>query len=184
MNYIKHIFWNTEQVRIRTGYRALIEFLLKYLFSIGFGFGLFYFIPNIKLDPNIPLWLMTIYGIFIRLLPAIISVWLTGFLLDRRSFVEFGFHLNNSWRNDFFFGLGLGALLMTFIFAIEYSSGWVTIRDTFYTIKPGQLFVVPFLVLTVVFVCVGIGEEIISRGYLIKNFAEGFNFTRINCNSD
>lgn len=175
MNYSKFAFWNADQLRLRTGYRIVIEYLFKYLFSLGLGFMLLSLVPGIKLDANIPLSLLTIYGITIRLFPYVISVWLTGFLFDRRSFADFGFHFSISWRNDFLFGLALGSLLMTFIFVVEYSFRWITISSTFYSNHPGQSFILPFLVLILVFVCVGVGEEIFSRGYLIKNFAEGFN---------
>ena len=176
MNYFKFAFWNTDQLRLRTGYRIVIEYLFKYLFSFGLGFILVSFVPGIKLDANIPFSLLTIYGITIRLFPYVFSVWLTGFLFDKRSFADFGFHFSIPWRNYFLFGLALGSFLMTFIFVVEYSFRWITISSTFYSNHPGQSFIVPFLVLTLVFVCVGVGEEIFSRGYLIKNFAEGFNF--------
>jgi uncharacterized protein len=150
MRRIKFIFWNSEQVRIRAGYRITTQLSLKLLLSIGFGYGFLCLIPNIKLDPGIPLWEFSIYGIVIRLLPPLISVWLAGLLTDKRSFAEFGFHFSDKWGRDFLFGLGLGSFL-----------------------------VLPFLVFILIFTCVGIGEEIISRGYLIKNLSEGFNLKRI-----
>jgi uncharacterized protein len=61
------------------------------------------------------------------LLGALLSVWLAGRFLDRRPFADFGFHLNARWWLDLFFGLALGALLMTAVFLTELVLGWVKV---------------------------------------------------------
>ena len=109
-------------------------------------------------------------------LPAVfIALWVAGKLLDRRPLKDFGFHLNGGWFLDLGFGLALGAGLMTAIFLVQLSAGWVTVTDTFETARPGASFGLAILAPIVAFLSVGIYEEALSRGYLLRNVAEGLN---------
>ena len=110
------------------------------------------------------------------LLGALLSVWLAGRLLDRRPFADFGFHLNAGWWLDLFFGLALGALLMTAVFLTELVLGWVKVTGVFESLVPGAPFWLAILIPAVLFLCVGFYEELISRGYQLRNAAEGLNF--------
>jgi uncharacterized protein len=108
------------------------------------------------------------------LVAAIVTVWLAGRFLDRRSFSEFGFRLGAGWWLDLFFGMVLGALLMTAVFLIELGLGWVEVAGSFET-QGGALFVISMLLPVATFLCVGISEETVFRGYQLKNAAEGLN---------
>ena len=109
------------------------------------------------------------------LVVAIMTVWLAGRFLDRRSFPEFGFRLGARWWLDLLFGMVLGALLMTAIFLVELGLGWVRVTGAFET-HGGAPFVISILFPAASFVCVGISEEMVSRGYQLKNAAEGLNY--------
>jgi membrane protease YdiL (CAAX protease family) len=102
---------------------------------------------------------------------ALLTVWLAGRLLDRRPFVGFGLHFGGAWWADFAFGLGLGAALMTTIFGVQRALGWVSVTESF--VSPGTGFLMGLFPPLVIFVCVGISEELISRGYQLRNGAEG-----------
>jgi membrane protease YdiL (CAAX protease family) len=108
------------------------------------------------------------------LVAAIVTVCLAGRFLDRRSFSEFGFRLGAGWWLDLFFGMVLGALLMTAVFLIELGLGWVEVAGSFET-QGGALFVISMLLPVATFLCVGISEETVFRGYQLKNAAEGLN---------
>ena len=109
------------------------------------------------------------------LMGVLLSVWLAGRLLDRRPFADFGFHLNGGWWLDFFFGMALGALLMTAVFLVELGLGWIKTTGAFESGLPGAPFWVAILVPAAFFLCVGIYEELLSRGYQLRNAAEGLN---------
>jgi membrane protease YdiL (CAAX protease family) len=113
------------------------------------------------------------------LMGAVLSVWLAGRFLDRRRFADFGFHLSGGWWLDLFFGMALGALLMTGVFLIQLSLGWVVVTGTLESRLPGTPFWLAILVPVAVFLCVGFYEELISRGYQLRNAAEGLNFPNI-----
>jgi uncharacterized protein len=110
------------------------------------------------------------------LVGVLLSVWLAGRLLDRRPFADFGFRLDGGWWLDLLFGMALGALLMTAVFLVELGLGWVTITGALETFMPGAPFWLAMLVPATVFLCVGIYEELLSRGYQLRNVAEGLNF--------
>jgi uncharacterized protein len=112
------------------------------------------------------------------LVVAILTVWLAGRFLDRRPFSAFGFHLGAGWWLDLFFGMVLGALLMTAVFLIELGLGWVEVTGSFEA-QGGAPFVISMLFPVVTFLCVGISEETVFRGYQLKNAAEGLNYASL-----
>jgi len=105
------------------------------------------------------------------LLVMLLTFWVAGRFLDRRSFKDFGFHVDVAWWRDLAFGLALGALLMVLIFGAELAAGWVTITGTLQSLESG----VGMVQGLALFICVGIYEEMFSRGYHLRNMAEGLN---------
>jgi membrane protease YdiL (CAAX protease family) len=106
------------------------------------------------------------------LVGAMLSVWVAGRFLDRRSFSDFGFHLGAGWWLDLLFGMFLGGLLMSTIFFVELGLGWVEVVGAFETFGTGVSILLPI----VMCLCVGIYEETVFRGYQLKNGAEGLNY--------
>lgn len=174
MHVILKIFWNSEQARIRSGYRLFI-LVAAYTFA-GKGFEYFLGIVThpIEFTSDAPLWFFLILAIVI-LLTGLISVWFIGRFLDRRSFKDFGFEFDRQWWLDLSFGIVLGIILITLIFITELSFGWIKIEEVFYTSTPNQFFILPGLTFLFIFLCVAVSEELVSRGYLLKNLAEGLN---------
>ncbi len=178
MAVIKAFFWNTQERRLRAFWRLLIFSLLLLLITL---------ITSIILGLLLQLFNGTVAdfaGAFamqtvLALAVTILSMWLAARFLDRRPFADFGFHLSRSWFVDLGFGLLLGALLMTGIFLIEWAAGWLTVRDTFYTDDPSQPFATAIFVPLLLFLGVGIYEEMLLRGYVLHNLAEGLNIGRI-----
>ncbi|MGB3682341.1 MAG: type II CAAX endopeptidase family protein [Rubrobacteraceae bacterium] len=114
-------------------------------------------------------------GIAASMAAVFLSVWLAGRFMDRRPFRDFGFHLDGGWWLDLLFGLLLGAALMTVIFLVELASGWVTVTGSFRSLVPGVPFVPVILLPLAAFLFVGIYEELMYRGYQLRNIAEGLN---------
>ncbi len=114
-------------------------------------------------------------GSVAALMVVLLSVWLAGRFIDRRSFADFGFHLGGGWWLDLLFGMALGAFLMTGIFLVELGMGWITINAAFRSLVPGTPFAIAILLPATVFLCVGFYEELLARGYQLRNAAEGLN---------
>jgi membrane protease YdiL (CAAX protease family) len=64
---------------------------------------------------------------------------------------------------------------MTSIFLAERAAGWVTIAGMFRQGDSGLPFAIAILAPLFLFLCVGVYEELLARGYLLRNLAEGFN---------
>lgn len=177
------VFWNGEEHRFRAFWRIILFFFLLtaltapsiLILSLGGPF-MFQFVP---------------------LLATIGALWIAGRILDRRTLGDFGLHINRSWLIDLGFGLVLGALLMSIVFGVELLLGWITIIDTYsyrvyanttldqlfswisFATPSSNLLWVAFLFAVTGFLSVGIYEEMISRGYLLRNMAEGFQIGKI-----
>jgi membrane protease YdiL (CAAX protease family) len=104
------------------------------------------------------------------------SVYLAGRFLDRRWFRDFGFRFDRDWWVDLGFGLGLGAVLMTGVFVVELLAGWITVRELFFIARADFAFWPWFAWGFVTFAAVGVYEELLFRGYLITNIAEGLTW--------
>ncbi len=109
------------------------------------------------------------------LIGVLLSVWLAGRFLDRRPFADFGFHMSGGWWLDLCFGMTLGALLMSAIFLVELGFGWITVTGALHSLVPGTPFALAILIPATLFLCVGVYEELLFRGYQLRNAAEGLN---------
>ncbi len=196
MTLIRSIFWNSEQRRPRTLWRVISQLVLLLVvllvLQIGLGMvavgavlaGLELNIDQIA-DPQAIQQLMVEAPVLVTALQLsltvsiTLSVWLSGRLLDRRPFADFGFGLSRDWWVDLAFGLFQGAVLMLVIFVIQLAAGWVTVTDTFSTREPGAVFALAILPPLVTFLAVGFHEELFSRGYQLQNLAEGLNWSFI-----
>ena len=106
---------------------------------------------------------------------VLLSTWFAGRFLDRRAFKDFGLDLDAGWVLDLFFGMALGAALMSSVFFLQVSFGWVSISNTFEPTVPGVHFWIALLLPIVIFLCAGVSEEVLFRGYQLRNAAEGLN---------
>ncbi len=117
-----------------------------------------------------------LFGGLASLTAIFISVFVVGRFLDRRPVADFGFHLNGGWFVNLGFGMFLGAFLMTGIFLLQLLLGWISVSDTFVVVGSGKSFILAILLPIGIFLCVGIYEEAFSRGYQLRNVAEGLNY--------
>ena len=165
------IFWNGEERRIRALWRVVT------LILVVTGSGLA--IRATGLLPERGTREFFLVGSVLRLVLALLAVWLVGWFVDRRPFRDFGFSMDRAWWADLAFGLGLGVVLMTGVFLVEWALGWVEVTGTFRTPAEQPSFALAILMPAVLFLGVGILEELLARGYLLRNVAEGLGFPRL-----
>lgn len=187
-----NIFYNREERRVRAPWRLLIQMLVFLGSSVVTGFILGIALMVISLvRGDTSLDMTTLDNLFSYPLARIISavssllfMWISYLVasrwLDHRPIRDFGFHLNRRWWEDFGFGLFLGAVLMAFIYVVEVAAGWVTVTGTMQSKLPGVGFWDALIASLIAFICVGIYEEMFSRGYQLRNLAEGLNFKSSN----
>jgi len=192
----KGIFWNGDEKRLRSFWRltiqgvawvALVVILqaiietIAILIAVAEGTISQEMLSNLTILERLLLRSpLVVLGLkFSELLVTLGTVWLAGRLLDRRRFVDFGFRFDKNWWIDLGFGLFLGAFSFALIFAVERAAGWLTVTGTFVTRNPSVPFPITILLPLLIFIMVGIEEELFSRGYQLTNLAEGLNWKRI-----
>ncbi len=173
--------WNPQEGRFRAAWRLVLQYALWVFTAVL----LYRFLGDpltsllSRTAPDLQAVSGQIVRFSLRLVAALVSTWIAARYVDRRLFRDLGMNLDAHWWYDLAFGLVLGAVLMTLVFTIEYSLGWISIRERFAVAPPGGVpFVVALTGPIVAFIVVGISEEILSRGYQLRNMAEGFNIGR------
>lgn len=171
MNLVKmlsSIFWNKEERRLRMFWRmniysVFLAFLIV-LFSVVLG------ISNILSN--------TFRLSFIVLIGVLISIVIIGKWVDRRRIRDFGIIPSPTWWKEFFFGLGLGSVLMGLIFGIAWLTGSLNIEGYFQGTQQ-TAFLPGFFRALGFYFAVGIYEEVMLRGYILVNLAEGLNLKNV-----
>lgn len=177
------VFWNRDEGRLRAGWRIFLQALLAALL----GVALIVLIAE-------PLTALHRRGLFLsgheraaydRVINMIVGPLLTlcivgsvvfaARVLDRRSVRDFGIRFDRAWWSSLALGLSLGGFLMATVFAIEYWAGWIDITNTLAVTVPGVSLLLALSFSVVKVLCVGIYEEVVMRGYLLRNLAEGTN---------
>jgi membrane protease YdiL (CAAX protease family) len=160
------LFWNTAERRLRAGYRLLIQIVVTFVLIIAMVVALSPLLGNEKPPTYVMMMLGTLQQVVVMT-----TVILACLFLDRRWIRSLGMKFNGRWWTDFFAGFFIAAAMMGLIFAIELQLGWITLSDE----APDWGKVIPLqLGWLGMFTCVGIVEEVFSRGYQLKNLCEGF----------
>jgi len=169
-NILKRIFVSPNELRLRAGWRLLLQFILLYVLSIGFQYGLAALVPFIPI-PQAYLWML---GMATEILAVTLSVFIARVYLDRRNFPSLGLRINTKGVIDFFAGLLIAAIMMGAIFLVEYLFGWIGIQGMIWDFFPEGNYL-PLVSMFVLFLMVAWQEELVSRGYQLQNLADGLN---------
>ena len=178
---IQNVFWNGEERRVRAFWRVILLALM-----MG-GLGLLtilliaepltalhkrgIFLPALGKEPYDRV-INIIIGPILTLM-IILSIYAAGRWLDQRKLGDFGLRLGEQWWADLAFGFALGGVLMGGAFLWEYHQGWIVVSGAFQSSVPGLTLALGLGFSLTKDVCVGIYEEMVSRGYLLTNFSEG-----------
>ncbi|ADJ13813.1 CPBP family intramembrane glutamic endopeptidase [Halalkalicoccus jeotgali] len=167
---LKSTVWNAEEGRPRTPVRIVAGVVILVIATVALV------VPPLAVLSVLEVALLAGTGIGATVLStglsglgAILGVWLAGRYVDRRRFADFGMGIDREWWLDCGFGLALGALLMTGIFLLELAAGWIEVTGAF----AGEALARVVVGSVVLFLIVGIYEELLLRGYLLTNLAEG-----------
>lgn len=176
------IFWNRTEHRLRMLWRVITQFLLMSLMlpvlQAGAAVLSAVFLSTTLYRSILPGFsgtspLQDLVTILASGFAITASIYLSARFLDRRSFLDLGLNFSPTWWADFGFGFGLGAGLMLLIFLTELSLGWINVQSYFYSPQEQLSFPGGFFITLIFFVAIGFYEELLNRGYLIKNISEG-----------
>jgi membrane protease YdiL (CAAX protease family) len=175
------LFWNAAERRPRTFWRIVLMALIavalgvlpillvaepltalhrRGLFLPGLGHDAYDHVINMIIGPLLTLALVG-------------SVILAARWIDRRPLAHFGIVLDRAWWRGMALGLATGALVMTIVLAIECAAGWADVTGTLVTRAAGVSLFFSLAFTAEKVVCVGIYEEVISRGYLFRTLSDG-----------
>lgn len=175
------LFWNKEQKRLRMLLRVILYLLLVFALFFGYSFvmvrfGLFFLAQNRVTSGLVQIGL------------AGLAVFLAGWLLDRRKFADFGFHIDRRWWRRLGQGILLGALLMAAIFLLEWALGWVKVTGFMGTntilssLPSAAYFWNQFIQSLMFYFFAAAAEELFFRAYPLINLSEGFHNQKISRN--
>lgn len=172
-HWIRNAVWNDAQNRLRTPIRLLAVGVVFSLITAVFGVGLFSVLGLTGVDPGaFDEFTLLVIGSVVSVPATVATLWLGARYVDRRPFVDYGLHIDRTWWLDLGFGLVLGAGLQIGIASVGLLAGWYSVGGLFLAQGPVGLGGALLLV-AVLFVSVGIVEELLARGWLLTNLAEG-----------
>lgn len=166
---MKRLFWNSTEGRLRSLWRLLLTSLMAFVLSLV----ALYAMRSLGLSDRSRVFIAPC----LILASVVTSVSIAARFLDRRPMSQFGLSLDRKWWTDLCFGLFLGCFLASMVFLIQWGMGWVEVTGWFQHADAEESFGTIIASYLVFAVCVGIHEELAYRGYLLRNIAEGTNFT-------
>ncbi|MFC7097243.1 CPBP family intramembrane glutamic endopeptidase [Halobaculum marinum] len=155
---LRYPVWNAAERRLRAPLRLAVAVVVVGIALVGtsallFGVGLPAPFPTV-------LPMLAVAG----------ATLVAARYVDRRRLTDLGLRREPGWLADLGAGLALGVLLQTLIAVVGVAAGWFRVADTLVGTAGG------FVSVLLVFLVVGFYEELLSRGLLLVNAAEGLRF--------
>ncbi len=151
------------------GWIRILSFILPYIIVVG----IFQFVGVVILDVDIEdinsikstfqHFIINLFG----LIGLLLLLWLYMKYVDNEKFINLGFHLKNKSKN-FYLGVFLGFFIMGFAYLLLSQMDEIKYVKTIFKIKEILLSIGLFIV-------VSINEEVLIRGYVLRNLMYSFN---------
>jgi membrane protease YdiL (CAAX protease family) len=180
---LRWVLLNHRERRLRTPWRLGVGLLVFAFAGVLLGGAATAFLPDASSLTGAVLPGLYATVLYLALTTGLLLVLLgISYLLDRRYPTDLGLGLDRQWWRDTAFGLALGVALPALVFLVELAAGWVRITGWFRTdpealLSVGPATPVPVALVLVILFFVGVSafEEILVRGYIMTNLAEGFD---------
>lgn len=177
----RHVFVNPEEQRLRAPWRISLWILVVVFAGLVVTTAATALPSLTGPSPGIAVYNMARQtGVLAVLLALSIGA---GWLLDRRRVSDYGLGFDAQWWRDGVFGLGIGFALPTLMLLGQMAAGYTTVTG-FMPIAASETFafgsagpVLRLGLLLVFFLVQATFEEVLVRGYLLTNIAEGLSGT-------
>lgn len=157
-----NILYNNSEQRFRAGIRILVFLVISILF----------------IRPSSLISISWVASLSISL-----GCFLAAFLvvkgMDKRPVSSIGLEVSKVWWIEFGLGVFIAFLAQTIIFSIEYGFSWLEITGYGWQRAGIEMWGWSAFTYFMTMLSVGFYEELLFRGYPIKNLAEGFTFGKI-----
>ncbi|EMA05867.1 CPBP family intramembrane glutamic endopeptidase [Haloferax denitrificans] len=164
----RRILWNDTERRPRAPFRLLATPVVFVVVSLAVGLSLSTALGDLAQSSRLVSLVVSLVSVGASGLAALV----VARYVDRRTVADLGLGLDREWAADLGFGLALGAALMTAVFVVGVAAGWIAV-------SPAPLGVDRLLgvgSLLAFFVVVGIAEELLLRGIVLTDVAEGLRW--------
>lgn len=151
------------------GWIRILSFILPYIIVVG----IFQFVGAVILDVDIEdinsikstfqHFIINLFG----LIGLLLVLWLFMKYVDNEKFINLGFHLKNKSKH-FYLGVFLGSFIMGFAYLLLSQMDEIKYVKTIFKIKE-------ILLSIGLFFMVAVNEEVLMRGYVLRNLMYSFN---------
>ena len=180
---IRAVVWNDGEARPRAVWRLGLGVLVLLVGGVG-GVLAASTVADIPPDgASAALTSLIVVGAqLLQVAGFVAAILAAAWLVDRRELTDLGLGHSREWWADLAFGLALGVALPALVFGLELAAGFLRVTGTFVTGSEASLGIAPGIPVALAlaltfgyFVGVGVFEELLFRGYLLTNVAEGLD---------
>lgn len=172
------VFRSPDDGRLRVGWRLALQILIFFVLlatltlcvSVAFGFIPPGFLETLT-GPSLSSPLLAAAAVA-QAIAAILSVVIARRRLDRRSVLSLGLGWDRRAGRDLLVGIGLAGGMIGVIFLIERAAGWLRVQGAAWETAGAGIVLVRTAATLVVFVVIGLYEELIFRGYWLQNLLD------------
>lgn len=173
LTFLKNIFINSKESRLRAGWRILIFFAV-YIFLSKILTNISFKITG-RLDRTTWEW-WAARGIIVIVVSSLV-VYLVRKFIDKKSFVSLGVKLDKLAVKDFLAGLTISALMIGLLFGILIFAGFIDITEIKWNSAGLPAIIEILLWFFGIGLAIGWSEELAFRGYFLQNMKEGLGLT-------
>lgn len=166
--FLTKMFVSSDEPRLRAGWRLVVQFII--LIGVGSLIGNAFNLVA-PIFEGIPINVSSLTTD----LAIILSIYIARRFIDQRSFSSLGLQKLPSAYKDTLVGIAIAGAMMGFIYLLEYSLGWLSPAPSALVVEPLQKVLFELSNWALIFIAVGFGEEIFSRGYQLQNLEDGLN---------
>lgn len=164
-----------DEPRLRAGWRLVLQSLLALVLLFAFTLPIVIGLMLAGAGSVETLQGFLLLNALPSLLGIVASVWIARRFFDLRSFSSLGLDLTRRAAQDVAAGIAIAAVMMGAILLLEIAIGWTRLEGWAWQTTPGSRVMLELVVALLLFVAVGIQEEILSRGYHLQNIKDGTN---------
>lgn len=156
-----NVLYNYDEGRFRAGVRLITFLFLFVILTIP--------IRQIRFEPLSHLAFAAV---------CLLTCWLMAIAIDNRSLTGFGLELSGRWWKEFVLGISMAFMVQCLIFVLAWQMNWVEVIGFGWERASDQLWVLAFGSYFIKMLSVGFYEELMFRGYMIRNLSEGLTIGR------